>query len=68
MEINTKASKEPKERRMEVEGELDDLASAVSKLSTLDSMPSSISFGHRHARGFTFVPRSLRQNVKQRDN
>lgn len=50
---------------MEVEGMVDELASAVSKLSTADSTPSSISFGHRHARGLTFLPRSLRQNAKQ---
>jgi len=56
---------ETKETRMEVEGEVDELASAVTKLSTSDSTPSSISFGHRHARGFTFLPRSVRQNAKQ---
>lgn len=54
-----------KETDMEVEERMDDLVSAVSKLSTSDSTPSSISFGHRHARGFAFVPRSIRQNRKQ---
>lgn len=45
---------------MEVENAaIDDLASAVSKLSTSDSTPSSISFGHR-PKGFTFVPRAVR--------
>ncbi|XP_019438656.1 PREDICTED: zinc finger protein 511 [Lupinus angustifolius] len=45
---------------MEVENAaIDDLASAVSKLSTSDSTPSSISFGHRR-KGMTFVPRSVR--------
>lgn len=55
---------EAKETGMEVEGEMDKLASAVSKLSTSDSTPSSVSFGHRHARGFAFLPRSVRQNAK----
>lgn len=47
---------------MEVEGEsIDGLISAVSKLSTSDSSPSSISFGHRHTRGLTFVPRAVQR-------
>ncbi|WOL01726.1 hypothetical protein Cni_G10443 [Canna indica] len=54
-----------KETEMEVEQKMDDLASAVSKLSTSDSSPSNVSFGHRHTRGFAFVPRSIRQNKKQ---
>lgn len=61
----SRKEQETKETRMEVKGEVDELASAVSKLSTSDSTPSSISFGHRHARGFTFLPRSVRQNAKQ---
>lgn len=57
---------EQRETEMEVEESVNDLAAAVSKLSTSDSSPSSISFGHRHARGFVFVPRSIRQaNRKQ---
>ncbi|XP_072978474.1 uncharacterized protein [Typha angustifolia] len=56
--------KERKETEMEVE-KIDDLVSAVSKLSTSESSPSSISFGHRHTRGFAFVPRSIQQNRKQ---
>lgn len=45
---------------MEVEDEtIDGLVSAVSKLTTSDSTPSSISFGRRHARGLTFVPRAV---------
>ena len=60
-----KVLQEPRETGMEVE-EVDELASAVSKLSTSDdSVPSSISFGHRHARGFTFLPRSVRQDAKR---
>ncbi|KAI4348320.1 hypothetical protein L6164_009055 [Bauhinia variegata] len=48
-------------RMMEVENAaIDDLTSAVSKLSTSDS-PSSISFGRRHTRGLTFVPRSIQR-------
>ncbi|ONK77873.1 uncharacterized protein A4U43_C02F11700 [Asparagus officinalis] len=73
MDVDEKTSKhqsqkkvqESKETAMEVEGEVDKLASAVSKLKTSDSTPSSVSFGHRHARGFTFLPRAVRQNVKQ---
>lgn len=38
------------------------LVSAVSKLSTSDSSPSSISFGRRHTRGLTFVPRSVQRD------
>ncbi|KAG6513933.1 zinc finger protein 511-like [Zingiber officinale] len=57
---------EQRETEMEVEESVNDLIAAVSKLSTSDSSPSSISFGHRHARGFAFVPRSIRQaNRKQ---
>ncbi|KAJ6837272.1 putative E3 ubiquitin-protein ligase-like [Iris pallida] len=56
---------EEKETEMEVEGEVNELVSAVSKLSTSDSTPSSIRFGHHRGRGFGFVPRSVRHNVKQ---
>ncbi|EXC33370.1 Zinc finger protein 511 [Morus notabilis] len=49
---------------MEVENEaIDDLVSAVSKLSTSDS-PSSISFGRRHTRGLTFVPRAVQRDKR----
>lgn len=45
---------------MEVEDEtIDGLVFAVSKLSTSDSTPSSVSFGRRHTRGLTFVPRAV---------
>ena len=45
---------------MEVEDEtIDGLVSAVSKLSTSDSTPSSVSFGRRHTRGLTSVPRTV---------
>lgn len=57
-------SKETKETEMEVEGKIDDLVSAVSKLTTSDSSPSAISFGRRHARGFSFLPRSVQRNKK----
>ncbi|XP_008807434.1 zinc finger protein 511 [Phoenix dactylifera] len=59
---------ETKETDMEVEEKIDDLVSAVSKLSTSDSTPSCISFGHRRARGFAFVPRSIQQNRKQQSD
>ncbi|KAI3463113.1 hypothetical protein Pfo_019776 [Paulownia fortunei] len=46
---------------MQVEEEsIDNLVSAVSKLSTSDS-PSSISFGRRHTRGLAFVPRAIQK-------
>ncbi|KAH7518912.1 hypothetical protein FEM48_Zijuj09G0221500 [Ziziphus jujuba var. spinosa] len=49
---------------MEVENEtIDGLVSAVSKLSTSDS-PSSISFGRRHTRGLTYVPRAVQREKK----
>lgn len=49
---------------MEVENEtIDGLVSAVSKLSTSDS-PSSISFGRRHTRGLTFVPRAVQREKR----
>lgn len=54
--------KEAKENEMEVEQKIDELTSAVSKLSTADSTPASVTFGHRRSRGLTFVPRSIRQN------
>lgn len=54
--------KEAKNNEMEVDKQVDELASAVSRLSTADSTPSSISFGHRRSRGLAFVPRSIRQN------
>ncbi|XP_028107384.1 zinc finger protein 511 [Camellia sinensis] len=47
---------------MQVEQEtIDGLVSVVSKLSTSDASPSSISFGHRHTRGFTFVPQVVQR-------
>ncbi|XP_042501640.1 zinc finger protein 511 [Macadamia integrifolia] len=52
--------------KMEVEETMDGLVKAVSKLSTSsDSSPSSISFGRRHARGYTFIPRSVQRERKQ---
>lgn len=49
---------------MEVENEaIDGLVSAVSKLSTSDSS-SSVSFGHRHTRGLTFVPRAVQREKR----
>lgn len=48
---------------MQVDEEtLSGLVSAVSKLSTSNSSPSSISFGRRHTRGLTFVPRSIQRD------
>ncbi|CAI9777257.1 unnamed protein product [Fraxinus pennsylvanica] len=46
---------------MQVEEEtLDNIITAVSKLSTSDS-PSSISFGRRHTHGFSFIPRAVQR-------
>lgn len=46
---------------MEVDNEsIDGLISGISKLSTSDS-PSSVSFGRRHTRGLTFVPRAVQR-------
>ncbi|KAK9117567.1 hypothetical protein Sjap_016514 [Stephania japonica] len=50
--------------RMDVDEAIDGLASAVSKLSTADSTPSSVSFGHRHNRGVAFLPRALQTSRK----
>lgn len=46
---------------MEVEDKasLDGLVSALSTLTTSDTTPSNVSFGRRHGRGLTFVPRSV---------
>lgn len=50
---------------MEVEDEtINGLVSAVSKLSTSDSTPSSVSFGRRHTRGLTLVPRAVQRERK----
>ncbi|KAF8656089.1 hypothetical protein HU200_060795 [Digitaria exilis] len=56
---NERQHQEAKENEMEVEQKIDELTSAVSKLSTADSTPAN---GHRRSRGLTFVPRSIRQN------
>ncbi|KAJ0704348.1 putative transcription factor C2H2 family [Helianthus annuus] len=51
---------------MQVEEEtLNGLVSAVSKLTTSDSTPSAISFGRRHTRGLTFVPRAVQHETKK---
>ncbi|GJU09556.1 zinc finger protein 511 [Tanacetum coccineum] len=52
---------------MQIEEEtLNDLVSAVSKLNTSeDSTPSAISFGRRHTRGVTFVPRAVQRDGKK---
>lgn len=59
---NEHQHKEAKENEMEVDKKIEELTSAVSKLSTSDCTPASVTFGHRHSRGLTFVPRSIRQN------
>ncbi|KAJ1401848.1 Zinc finger C2H2-type [Sesbania bispinosa] len=53
------AHKKDASAMMEVENAaIDDLVSAVSKLNTSDSTPSSISFGRRH-KGLSFIPRAV---------
>ncbi|KAF5188966.1 Zinc finger protein [Thalictrum thalictroides] len=49
---------------MEVDETINNLVSAVSKLSTSDSSPSSVSFGRRHTRGLTFLPRAVQRDKK----
>ncbi|XP_010250708.1 PREDICTED: zinc finger protein 511 isoform X2 [Nelumbo nucifera] len=49
-----------REEAMEEEEMITGLVSAVSKLS-MDSSPSSISFGHRRSHGLKFTPRSLQK-------
>ncbi|KAB1200063.1 hypothetical protein CJ030_MR0G008548 [Morella rubra] len=50
---------------MDIENEsIDGLVSAVSRLSTTDSSPSSVSFGRRHTRGLTFVPRAVQRDKR----
>ncbi|XP_050383940.1 uncharacterized protein LOC126800597 isoform X1 [Argentina anserina] len=57
--------KMPDASNMDVGNEdINNLVSAVSKLSTSDSSPSSISFGRRHTRGLTFVPRAVQREKK----
>ncbi|XP_052196326.1 uncharacterized protein LOC127803827 [Diospyros lotus] len=46
------------------EATIDGLVSAVSNLSTSDNSPSSVSFGRRHTRGLTFVPRAVQRDRK----
>ncbi|XP_078434097.1 nucleic acid binding / zinc ion binding protein [Wolffia australiana] len=57
--------REERERAHEIaDVEMEDLVSAVSRLTTSGSAPSSICFGHRHARAFQLLPRSIQQNRK----
>ncbi|PRQ54278.1 putative transcription factor C2H2 family [Rosa chinensis] len=57
--------KKPDVSNMDVGNEdINNLVTAVSKLSTSDSSPSSISFGRRPTRGLTFVPRAVQREKK----
>ncbi|KAI3976039.1 hypothetical protein MKX01_016722 [Papaver californicum] len=49
---------------MDVDKTIDSLVSAVSRLSTSDHSPSSVSFGRRRNQVFTFVPRAVQQDRK----
>jgi hypothetical protein len=52
--------KEDTSGMMEVENAaIDNLVSAVSRMNTLDSTPSSISSGCRNTKGMSFVPRAV---------
>ncbi|CAM8962527.1 unnamed protein product [Rhodiola kirilowii] len=63
---STHNNKEEPSTQMEVEDpNMDNLVSAVSKLTTCDSTPSSISFGRWNTRGFSFIPRAVQQGKKQ---
>ncbi|KMT09695.1 hypothetical protein BVRB_6g131450 [Beta vulgaris subsp. vulgaris] len=53
---------------LEDQDTLESLTSAISQLSTSDSVPSSISFGRRHSRGLTFVPRSVQRERRPGTN
>lgn len=44
---------------MDVEKNIDSLASAVSNLTTEDNTPAVVTFGRRHNRAFGFVPHSV---------
>lgn len=56
--------KEDDSKTMDVDNAtMDGLVTAVSKLSTSDSTPSSVSFGRRHTRGLTYVPRAVQREV-----
>ncbi|KAL9241786.1 hypothetical protein vseg_015852 [Gypsophila vaccaria] len=61
--------KEEASSAMQVEDEtMEGLVSAVSKLRTSDSTPSSVSFGRRHNRGLAFVPRSVQHGKSKSRN
>lgn len=56
------SQKEDTSGMMEVENAaMDDLVSAVSRLNTSDTAPSSISFGRRNTKGMSFVPRAVQR-------
>ncbi|KAF6148489.1 hypothetical protein GIB67_038844 [Kingdonia uniflora] len=57
--------KKKEDTGMEIDEAVDSLVSGVSRLGTSDSSPSSVSFGRRHNRGFTFVPRAVERGKKQ---
>ncbi|RZC60211.1 hypothetical protein C5167_021975 [Papaver somniferum] len=50
--------------KMDVDKTIDSLVSGVSRLSTSDDSPSSVSFGRRRNQVFTFVPRAVQQDRK----
>ncbi|OVA09548.1 zinc finger protein [Macleaya cordata] len=62
---DNKAKRENTDTGMDVDETIDGLVSAVSKLSTSDSSPSSVSFGRRRTQVFTFVPRAVVRDRKQ---
>lgn len=64
IQLKQATDKENDRRTMEVDNAtMDGLVTAVSKLSTSDSTPSSVSFGRRHTHGLTFVPRGVQREV-----
>ncbi|KAL1206043.1 hypothetical protein V5N11_018113 [Cardamine amara subsp. amara] len=64
--VKHEEEKEDSSDAMEVEDKtsLGGLVSALSTLTTSDSTPSNVSFGRRHGRGLTFVPRSVHREKR----
>ncbi|CAN0924698.1 Zinc finger protein 511 [Linum grandiflorum] len=60
----THKNKEEGSSKMEADEDVENLTSALSKMST-GSTPKSVSFGRGNARGLAFVPRSVQRDVKK---
>ncbi|CAN8236467.1 unnamed protein product [Cochlearia groenlandica] len=64
------AKEEASSDAMEVEDKtnIDGLVSSLSALTTTDTTPSNVSFGRRHGRGLTFVPRSVHKEDRTKSS